>query len=265
MAMPTPPKRGLSRNTWIGIGLVGAFGLIAVIGRITMGTGAEEPASIGPTSSAPTSAPTPSYRLEVGAKPSSLEVYIDRVYSESELAAIVGELQSKYAVRDDGYFVRINCAYGSTDRNDNRLANAKFAVGPIGAARTGLADGEREITLVEGAECPPSQLPSAPPDAVSAKDVVDAVISAGLPAGDPRDNTARRCAAAGCVQLITTDEFSAYQFPDNQSAERWASMFPSHYVNGTIFLRFTESGSMVTDPALIPQYRAVLDQLMTNP
>lgn len=42
MAMPTgPQKRGLSKNAWIGIGLVGAFVLVAVIGRLTVGTGAD--------------------------------------------------------------------------------------------------------------------------------------------------------------------------------------------------------------------------------
>lgn len=206
----------------------------------------------------------PGYRLEIGAKPSSLEVYVDKSYPESELALIVADLQDKYAGRDDGYFVKINCASGNTERNDNRLANAKFAVGPIGAARTGLDDGEREITMVEGAKCPPDALPTATVGAPSAQDVVDAVVRAGLPATDPRDNSASMCDDAGCVQLITTEEFSAYQFPDQQSAERWASIYPSHYVNDTILLRFTQDGSNPTDPALIPQYREVLDQVMAR-
>jgi hypothetical protein len=42
------------------------------------------------------------------------------------------------------------------------------------------------------------------------------------------------------------------------------SIYPSVYVNGTILLAFHEGGSNPTDPALIPQYQAVLDGLMTG-
>jgi hypothetical protein len=45
---------------------------------------------------------------------------------------------------------------------------------------------------------------------------------------------------------------------------RWASVYPWGYVNGTILLAFHEGGSNQTDPALIPQYQAVLDGLMTG-
>jgi len=191
-----------------------------------------------------------------------LEVYVDQSYPPAELARIIEDLQRKYSDREDGYFVQINCDAGNTTtHNNNRLATAKFAVGKLGAARTGLDVGEHEITEVLGAKCPPD-LPTSTVSGPSAQDVIDAVVAAGLPATDPRDNSAGICSNAGRVQLITTDEFSVYQFPDLASVERWASTYPSRYVHGTIMLRFTESGSAPTDPALIPQYDAVLDQLM---
>jgi hypothetical protein len=215
------------------------------------------------TPAAPPAMTVPSYRLEVGEKPSTLDVFVDKTPTSAEAAQIVGDLQGKYAGKDDAYFVTINCSKGGTRDVDNRLANGKFAVGSIGAARTGLDDGAREVSLVEGNKCPPDPLPIGSPEAVTAQQVVDAVIAAGLPATDPRDNSASNCGSSGCVQLITTDDFSTYQFPDPASAQKWGASFAdSGYVNGTIFLRFNRGGSDPTDPAAIPQYKAVLDSLM---
>jgi Protein of unknown function (DUF4236) len=111
---------------------------------------------------------------------------------------------------------------------------------------------------------PTKSVPTASANDLRAQQVVNAIIAAGLPAIDQRDNTARICGDAGCVQLITTDDVSVYQFPDNKSAMRWASVYPSGYGNGTILLAFHEGGSNRTDPALIPQYQAVLDGLMAD-
>jgi len=103
-----------------------------------------------------------------------------------------------------------------------------------------------------------------PPEAatvLSARAVVDAITAEGLPVANPRDTTAQLCKDWGCLQLITTDQFSVYQFADAAQASRVANIFPSGYVNGLIFLRFTRDGSHPTDPAMIPRYRAVLDRL----
>ncbi|MBU8833370.1 hypothetical protein [Mycolicibacterium goodii] len=60
MATPTPPaKRGLSRNARIGIGIVGAFILIVVIGRFTAGTGVDESDGSSSASAASTSSSAP--------------------------------------------------------------------------------------------------------------------------------------------------------------------------------------------------------------
>ncbi|OBG21540.1 hypothetical protein A5768_25890 [Mycolicibacterium fortuitum] len=204
----------------------------------------------------------PAYRLQVGKKPSSLEVYVSKTPTYGEAQPIITDLQRKFEDKDDGYFVSINCSAGGTRDVDNRLANGKFAIGAIGAARTGLKEGQHEVTLVDGAKCPPDPLPTAAaPTALTAQQVVDAISAAGLPVVDPRDNSERICQNAGCVQLITTDYFSVYQFPDAESAGKWASLYPLGYLKGTIFLRYTQGGSLATDPVLIPQYNAVLDGL----
>lgn len=210
----------------------------------------------------------PPYRLEVGelgGKPSDLAAYVDQLYPADQLEAIVAELQQKYSDKPDGYFVRINCTSGGTTEVDNRLANGKFAVGPIGAARTGLDQGHHEFQTLLGKKCPAAPLPTAStPDAVTARQIVDAVIAAGLPAADPRDNSNGICKDMGCVQLITTDDFSVYQFPDVASAQRFAAAFPAGYLNGLIFMRYTEGGSHPTDPAVIPQYNTVLDRVIAE-
>lgn len=60
MAMPTgPQKRGLSKNARIGIGLVGAFVLIVVIGRFTVGTGADDATTTSRRTSSATSTSVP--------------------------------------------------------------------------------------------------------------------------------------------------------------------------------------------------------------
>ena len=200
----------------------------------------------------------PPYRLE--ARDDLFDVFVDRLYSDAELQQIVADLQSKYGARENGYFVRINCSTGGTSGADNRLANAKFAVGALGAARTGLAAGQLEFEPVAGSQCP-VVLPSAVPDALTAEQVVDAFTAAGLPATDPRDNSGN-CKQVGCVQLITTDDVSAYQFPDPESASKWATgLGESSYMKGLIVLRFNLGGSDPTDPAAIPQYQSVLDGL----
>ncbi|MYU21207.1 hypothetical protein [Streptomyces sp. SID8352] len=53
-----------------------------------------------------------------------------------------------------GWFVQINCSTGGTEKVDNRLANGRKAVGRIGAATTGLKDGDIEFATVDGRSCP---------------------------------------------------------------------------------------------------------------
>lgn len=53
-----------------------------------------------------------------------------------------------------GYHVSINCSSGATKRADNRLANGRYAVGAIGSASTGLAEGEKDFSENDGRTCP---------------------------------------------------------------------------------------------------------------
>lgn len=201
-------------------------------------------------------AATPPYRLEVTDK-RYFDVYVDKLYPAADLRRIVADLQQRHADQEDGYFVRINCSTGGTSGADNRLANAKFAVGPLGAARTGLDEGKVDFEIVDGAQCPVI-LPSAAGGAVSAGQVIDAFAAAGLPVNAPRDNSGK-CQSLGCSTLITTDDVSVYQFPDAESAGKWAdALADSGYRSGSIVLRFNIGGSDPTDPAAIPEYRDVL-------
>ncbi|MDK1471871.1 hypothetical protein QNO07_00255 [Streptomyces sp. 549] len=53
-----------------------------------------------------------------------------------------------------GYYIMINCSTGGTDTVDNRLANGLKAIGPIGAATTGLDEGATEYTADPANNCP---------------------------------------------------------------------------------------------------------------
>lgn len=251
----------MAMTMWMrGVLVLATAGVVSVTVACSSPSTNDRPSDSSAASSVST--PVPQYRLQTGKKPSSLEVYVGKLPTPGQASAIVGDLQSKYADRDDGYFVTIFCEESGKYESGNRLATGKFAVGNIGAARTGLTEGTSEITPVTDAQCPAEVAAASDPSAVTAQQVIDAVIAAGLPATDPRDNSSRMCKDAGCVQLVTTDDFSAYQFPDTASAQKWAAVFPSGYLNGTIFLRYTEGGSNPTDSALIPQYNAILDGLV---
>lgn len=110
-----------------------------------------------------------------------------------------------------------------------------------------------------GSKCPPATLATAATGAITAREVVDAITAAGLPARKPRDNSANCNPAPGCVQLITTDEVSVYQFPVDALATRMVSsnLFVG-YQSGAIVLAFhnTETPD--------PRYRDVLTQLMAH-
>ncbi|MGU3654095.1 DUF2510 domain-containing protein [Mycolicibacterium sp. A43C] len=253
---PKPKPQGFSRKTIL-FGVLAVFVVVAIISAF--GGGGD---NSSPSSASSTSVPSaPAYRLEAGEKPSTLNVYVPKLPTAGQTSLIVEDLQNQYSDRDDGYFVRIYCESSSELESGNILANARFAVGNIGAARTGLDDGDKEIKAINGAQCP-LKLAQALAGALSAQQVLDAILAAGLPATDPRDNSANgACQDNGCVQLITTDDFSIYQFVDALSAQKWADAFSGGYLNGLIFLRYNDSGSHPTDPAMIPEYNRVLDNL----
>ncbi|MEV0982341.1 hypothetical protein [Streptomyces sp. NPDC049915] len=75
------------------------------------------------------------------------------VSSTKDLRAVFDDVADKLT-DEAGYFVQINCTTGGTKAADNRLANGKKAVGPVGAASTGLDDGKTEYEAQAGAKCP---------------------------------------------------------------------------------------------------------------
>ncbi|MFJ7337867.1 hypothetical protein ACIQUU_32040 [Streptomyces sp. NPDC101116] len=75
------------------------------------------------------------------------------VESSKDLRAVFDDVADKLT-DEAGYFVEINCQTGGTGKSDNRLANGKKAVGTVGAASTGLADGQTEYEANKGRACP---------------------------------------------------------------------------------------------------------------
>lgn len=78
---------------------------------------------------------------------------IVEVASTDRLEAVFEDVKRSID-EDGGWFVTINCSTGATAGSDNRLANGRYAVGNIGAARTGLDEGESDFEAVSGRECP---------------------------------------------------------------------------------------------------------------
>ncbi|MCD9592442.1 hypothetical protein [Streptomyces sp. 8ZJF_21] len=79
-----------------------------------------------------------------------IEVQVD---SAKSLRIIFDDV-TKDLTDEAGYTVLINCSTGGSKAADNRLANGTYAVGNIGAAGTGLKDGEKKFEPVEGRTCP---------------------------------------------------------------------------------------------------------------
>lgn len=55
---------------------------------------------------------------------------------------------------EGGWFVLINCSTGATENYENRLATGRYAVGNLGAAQTGLDEGETDFEVQDNATCP---------------------------------------------------------------------------------------------------------------
>ncbi|MDV6274306.1 hypothetical protein R3Q06_12410 [Rhodococcus erythropolis] len=190
---------------------------------------------------------------------------VNGTYTDAELESAFNEVKRLYTStkKGDSWFIFIECGDSQSATGGARQANGKFALTNLGAARTGLSKGGSEFEALTNRKPCPLQLEATSPGAVTADDVISAIDDAGLPVIDPRTNTSF-CADSGCVQLVTTDYFSVYQFADRNKAEKFAALWPSHYMNGLVFIRYTRDGDDPIDPALIPQYNTVLDQVMAG-
>lgn len=67
---------------------------------------------------------------------------------ESVFADIVTTLDD-----EAGYLISINCSSGGSSSVDNRLANGRYAHGPMGTASTGLPEGHSEYERTDNT-CP---------------------------------------------------------------------------------------------------------------
>lgn len=147
MYAPRPPKRrrGLSGVAIAAITLTGIFAVVCGIGFALKVLKPDEPSSaLMPQS--------PAYRV-VSEDRGYIFVEVDAMPDGDGLKVVFDHLRVK-SRPDGGYFVRINCATGGTQAVDNRLANGKFAVGKLGAGKTGLEAGQYEFQVVADRKCP---------------------------------------------------------------------------------------------------------------
>ena len=100
-----------------------------------------------------TDAKPPAYKVTEQETSGNQRNITAQVNTTKNLRAVFDDIIDKLD-EDAGYFVYINCSTGSTKAWQNRLANGRYARGNIGAATTGLADGDVEFEAVKGATCP---------------------------------------------------------------------------------------------------------------
>lgn len=271
------------KNLLIGVGTVAALVLVYVA-MSAIQSGDDEKSASGSTSSSSTT--TTSVRAAESTRATAampprdttvpmyvvrqdrdeyLTVLVARLPSQAQLENVLAEVKSDYGKDDGGYHVAFDCSPDMSPAAASRIANGKFAVGAIGAARTGLRIGGSEVVMLDNAACAPP-VPETSPDAVTAQDVVDAIKAAGLPATNIRDLTGPSgCLDLGCVQMVAVDAVSVYQFADVTAATKYAEAFADKsYQNGLVVMRYKYDGKGPINPALIPEYNAVLDQLING-
>ncbi|MFH5231870.1 hypothetical protein [Antrihabitans spumae] len=255
------------------LAVVAAVMLIAGCGQSTDGSATSLATTMPTTATLPsTTTPSPTLTTPTAAESAEFWLRIDRegwatmnvfqTYTDGQLEAAFLELKRMFkSTEAGGWHVSIDCGNGKDATGGSRQANGTFALDQRGAALTDLPVGGHKFEALPARDpCPPN-LPSAP-SALTAASVVDAIAAQGLPVIERRDTTGQVCANANCVQVITTKQFSVYQFADLDSATKLASSFPLGYQRGLIFIRFQRDGKNATDPALIPQYQTVLDSLV---
>jgi hypothetical protein len=117
---------------------------VGVIGGIMSGGDDEQPQA---------EQPVPAYTVAKQTEKGDITVEVDQLVTEDQARAIAEDLRGKQT-KDNGYWVSINCSTGGTAKADNRLANARFGIGALGQAKTGLDEGQIEVEVNEGRSCP---------------------------------------------------------------------------------------------------------------
>lgn len=193
-----------------------------------------------------------------------LTINVNGTYTDQELESAFLEVRRIYTStkKTGGWHVFVDCGNGQQAVGGARQANGKFALDSLGAARTGLAVGQYEFKpLPDRKACPPD-LPTIADGTVTAHDVIDAFVAAGLPATNRQDRTITAgCDDLKCAQMIAVDEVSVYLFSNVAQAAHYAEAFGADkvYQNGLLAIRYKRDGKHPIDEALIPQYNAALD------
>ena len=87
---------------------------------------------------------------------------------------------------------------------------------------------------------PNTAAPAGPPklNGVSASQLMDAIVKAGLPAPNQRDVTSVKCPKLQCLQAIDTDTVSVLKFPGTGKAELYAAAISNVYQVEDVVLTF---------------------------
>jgi hypothetical protein len=96
---------------------------------------------------------------------------------------------------------------------------------------------------------------------LTAAEVVEE-LSAHYPLPNPRDNTASCAGQGGCVQLITTDAVSVYQWPDEATAKRFAGGRLDFDQEGPFVLSYAGTEQRTTDISTRVSYMVKLRELL---
>ena len=86
----------------------------------------------------------------------------------------------------------------------------------------------------------PNTAASGPPqlNGVSASQLMDSIVKAGLPAPNQRDVTSLKCPKLQCLQAIDTDTVSVLKFPGTGKAELYAAAISNVYQVEDVVLTF---------------------------
>lgn len=144
--------------------------------------------------------------------------------------------------------------------NCTGLALLAAAAGMLAACDTSDSDSAANSATQQTSST--SSIPTASGTGLTAWQVVDSFIAAGLPAPNPRDNSGN-CTGdggLGCVQLITTDAISVYSWRTEATAQHQVDVAGGGaYRKGLIVLSYVAARTPEADR---PRYEAVLNQLL---
>lgn len=155
---PNQPKPRAKVSPWLIVALVVVAVLVVcclvgVIGAALSGDGEQDGGQETGTATSSPAESVPEYRVVTADEDGTIVVEVDAMPAGDGLRQIFDDIRAAQT-RESGYWVQINCSSGETDTFDNRLANGRFGIGPLGEAQTGLPEGEAEFEPVDGRSCP---------------------------------------------------------------------------------------------------------------